>query len=267
MRPRHRLVVTGMSLLALGSLAVWILSGADTRRDQSVATSSAGHEKHELGLLTSLPLYWPVGADFASLIDGAAGVPWPREFLELRHELRLLDTLSPITGLSPEEPPMDPLSGLGRLAIIQPRGLSPADNVALDDWVRGGGRLLYVLDPALTGHYDVALGDPDRPVASAVVPPVIARWGLAVSFDESQEASVRTVSFGEGILPLALAGSIERIGEAGKRCELVAERVIARCPIGDGRVTVVADAGIFEHSELAGPRGEYIAAVFRYAYD
>ena len=62
--------------------------------------------------------------------------------IEARYTLQPLDTLSPVPALSPDAPDTDPLAGLERLAVIQPRGLSPADNVALDQWVRGGGRLL-----------------------------------------------------------------------------------------------------------------------------
>ena len=93
------------------------------------------------------------------------------------YALEPLDTLSPIPALAADQPDLDPLAGLRRIAIIQPRGLSASDNVAVDGWVRAGGRLLLVLDPALTGEYDLPLGDPRRPVDTALIPPVANAWG------------------------------------------------------------------------------------------
>lgn len=89
--------------------------------------------------MTSLPLYWRLGADVADIASGNALVPWQRQAMERRFDLVPLDTLSPIPALTPDEPETDPLAELDYLAIIQPRGLSPADNVALDEWVRAGG--------------------------------------------------------------------------------------------------------------------------------
>jgi len=214
-----------------------------------------------LGLMTSLPLYWPLGADIASLAAPDAAIPWQRAAMEQGFTLEPLDTLSPIAALSPGAPETDPLAGLDRLAIIQPRGLSPADNVALDSWVRAGGRLLLVLDPALTGEYDLPLGDPRRPVDTALIPPVVARWGLAVSFDEVQAGSVTSVVLGDATLPLALAGQVAVTDPAAARCTLLAGGAAARCEVGEGQVTLIADAALFEHPELAGEGGAALRAV------
>ena len=90
--------------------------------------------------MTSLPIYWPEGVELSVVIEGSQ-MPWVRRELEERYDLVPLDTLSPNDnggdGLS------NPLADIERLLIVQPRGLSPDDNVALDEWMRGGGRLLY----------------------------------------------------------------------------------------------------------------------------
>lgn len=215
-----------------------------------------------IGLMSSLPLVWPLGADVGAIAGGAAGVPWQREALEAAYVIEPLDTLSPIPALSPDAPDIDPLAGLARLAVIQPRGLSPADNVALDDWVRAGGRLLLVLDPALTGEYDLPLGDPRRPVDSAPIPPVVGRWGMGIGFDPDQAPGVIASRLGDAPLPLALTGRISLAppGAAG-RCTLLAEGAAARCRVGKGQVTLIADAAIFEHSELAGAGGLGLTAL------
>lgn len=220
-----------------------------------------------LGLMTSLPLYWPADAALEDIAAGSTAPPWQRRVIEARYRLVPLDTLSPIPGLSANAPETDPLASLTRLAIIQPRGLSPADNVALDNWVRRGGRLLMALDPALTGEYDAPLGDPRRPVDTALIPPVVKRWGLAVGFDEAQPLAPRAAPFGDVSLPLALAGHITRTGAAGKDCAFLAENSVATCTIGKGRVTLIADAALFEHPELAGEDGAAIAALLTAAFE
>jgi hypothetical protein len=223
--------------------------------------------RSSLGLMTSLPLYWPLDADLAALASGIADIPWQRNVLESRYELALLDTLTPIPGLLPDEAETDPLAGLTRLAIIQPRGLSPADNVALDDWVRGGGHLLLALDPALTGRYDVALGDPRRPVDTALIPPVVARWGLAISFDDNQDIAAREVRMGARAIALALPGTITLGDKAQETCALDADAALARCRVGKGMVTLLADAAMFEHRELAGDAGERLLGLLQSAFE
>lgn len=221
-------------------------------------------ERASLGLMTSLPLYWPLGAGLEDIAAGAAPPPWQRTAIEAGYALVPLDTLSPIPALSPDQPDSDPLAQLDRLAVIQPRGLSPADNVALDRWVRAGGRLLLALDPALTGEYDLPLGDPRRPTDSALIPPAVARWGLAVSFDEAQPVAVDTQSLAGAALPLALSGQITA---AGGDCTVLAQGAAARCRVGEGQVTLIADAALFEHPELAGEGGADLLALLVAAFE
>ena len=217
--------------------------------------------------MTSLPLYWPLGAGVADLASGDAAAPWQRAVFEQAHSLVLLDTLTPIPALREEEPEIDPLAGLERLAVIQPRGLAPADNVALDDWVRGGGRLLLVLDPLLTGDYDLPLGDPRRPSDTALIPPVLARWGMAIVFDDQQDDAVRTVRLGKAAIPLQLSGELRLNPSARGECILIAEGAGARCKIGAGRVTVMADAAVFENEPAAPSARDAIAALMTFAFE
>jgi hypothetical protein len=211
--------------------------------------------------MSSLPLTWPLDAEVEDIAVGRAAIPWQRAALAGRYAIVPLDTLAAIPALSPDAPATDPLAGMVRLAIIQPRGLSPADNVALDAWVRAGGRLLLVLDPLLTGEYDLPFGDPRRPVDAALIPPVVARWGLAVRFDEAQREGVTERALVGDTLPLAVAGEVAITDPAAAQCTLLAEGAAARCRVGEGHVTLIADAALFEHPELAGERGERLVAV------
>lgn len=254
--PRNRPACAALSALLLAALA-----GCEAAPAKPSAPPSDAAPAERLGLMTSLPLYWPLGTGIAALAEGTAAVPWQRAALERAYAIDPLDTLSPIPGLTPDAPETDPLAGLDRLAVVQPRGLSPADNVALDKWVRGGGRLLLALDPALTGDYDLPLGDPRRPVDAAPIPPVVARWGLAVAFDEGQAGTVRAEMLAGETLPLALAGTVRIADPAAADCTIAAGGAAARCAVGKGRVTLIADAGIFEHPELAGEDGADLSAL------
>ncbi len=249
-------------MAAAALLLVWPgLSACSAAPAPPAPSAQESAVPQRLGLMTSLPLFWPIGTALTDLAAGRGAVPWQREAIAARYALEPLDTLSPIPALAPDAPAIDPLAGLTRLAVIQPRGLSPADNVALDDWVRAGGRLLLVLDPVLTGDYDLPLGDPRRPVDTALIPPVAARWGLAVSFDEAQGAGVTTVRLGDALLPLALPGRIAITDPAAADCTVLAQGAAARCRVGAGQVTLIADAALFEHAELAGEGGAGLLAV------
>ena len=239
------------------ALAALALAGCGSGGEQTEATSIVSEAaasvdtgpKPQLGLMTSLPLYWPLGADFGEIASGEAQTPWQRLEIEQTHEIVPLDTLTPIPGLTADAPETDPLSGLTRIAVIQPRGLSPADNVALDDWVRAGGQLLLVLDPMLAGHYELALGDPRRPTDTALIPPVVKRWGLGITFDgqtNDHDHDVERVEAGDIVLVKALAGQIAVTDPAAASCELLAEDLIARCAVGEGEVVLIADATMFE---------------------
>lgn len=266
-KPLTAMLTRIRSSSALVAALVFALSACGAEPADQIEEPPAVPTK-ALGLMTSLPLYWPLGADFTDIANGTAQAPWQRAVLERGHELVLLDTLSPIPGLTSDAPDSDPLAELDRLAVIQPRGLSPADNVALDDWVRKGGQLLLILDPQLTGEYDMALGDPRRPADTALIAPVVTRWGLDIDFtlEAALENDPRAVAFAGGVLPVEKAGEIAIVDPNAADCELLAESIAARCSVGEGFVTLVADAAVFEHQSLAGERGEVIDLLIGVAF-
>ncbi|MEP5937177.1 MAG: hypothetical protein ABJ239_02515 [Erythrobacter sp.] len=211
------------------------------------AAAIPAEDREPLGLMTSLPLYWPEGADMDAMLDGGdQEMPWVREHLEQQFALSALDTLSADQQEADVETAAGPLDVFERLMIVQPRGLSPADNVALDAWVAAGGRLLIALDPLLVGQYSYPLGDPRNPVLSTLIPPVIDRWGMSMSFSERQPLAMQRIQYEGGELPMVMSGELQLDSEAEAVCTLEADNRIASCAVGEGRVTVVADATIFE---------------------
>jgi len=259
----NRVLLAALAVaLALGG-AVWI--SYDNQRDCCAYREE--REKQPLGLMTSLPLYWPLGAGIEEIASGRTELPWQRQVLERRFHPIPLDTLTSIPALSPDEPDTDPLAGLEYLAVIQPRGLSPADNVALDEWVRAGGRLLLVLDPMLTGEYDMPLGDPRRPNDTALVPPVVARWGLSISYAEDTQSDRDLRGNDDQFLSQVSAyGEISTTDAVQTRCEIAESQVVAICEVGAGRVTLYADAAIFEDSDPESIKAEAILALMRTAF-
>lgn len=265
MPPRNSNPIAGIAAALLALTGCGETAGTPPDAPETMVPAA---DLPKLGLMSSLPLYWPEGADMAALATGAVNLPWQRRVIETRYAITPLDTLSSIPALSPDAAEVDPLAGLERLAVIQPRGLSPADNVALDQWVRAGGRLLLVLDPVLTGEYAAALGDPRRPVDTALIPPVVKRWGLDVGFTihATEEGYRKTIRLPGGEeLPLAYPGMIEIADQAANRCAS-SHSVIATCRVGQGQVTLLADAALFEHSDLAGEGGARLLALVSAAF-
>ena len=146
------------------------------------------------------------------------------------------------------------LPGVGLLVMAQPRALAPQENVALDDWVRRGGRLLLFADPLLTEESAFAFGDRRRPQDVVLLSPILARWGLRLEFDEGQPPGERLADLDGVTLPVNLPGQFQ-ITVPGRGCTLHAAGIAARCRIGKGRVLVLADAALLEKERNSGSDG------------
>ena len=234
-------VVASLAALALGA-AAWAFS--DTARP-----------KPELGLLTTLPIYWSESFDIGETLDSEGKPHWVRSALESEYALRPLDTL---TG---DE---SALERLDYLLLAQPRALAPEENVALDDWVREGGHALIFADPFLTDASRFAIGDRRRPQDVVLLSPILRRWGLELRFDEAQPDGEHTLEFEGEAVPVNLAGTLVAVeGSAPSDCSILAEGLIARCDVGKGEVTVVADAALLEHDRGAADQGSFASLVER----
>lgn len=194
-----------------------------------------------LPLFTSLPIFWPEAPDIATTLKGEEQPHWARAAIEAQRALRPLDTLDAAT-----------LGGQRELLMIQPRPLSPAENVALDSWVAAGGHLLLFADPALTEASTFALGDRRRPQDIVLLSPILARWGLRLEFDAEQVAGEHAAAVSEGVaVPVNLPGrfAVMTGGRADAVCRIEAEALLAVCRVGRGRVLAIADAALFERAD------------------
>ena len=221
------------------ALAAALLILAGGCRD--AAPAAFAEHRPDLGLMGTIPLYWGEQAAFGDALSGNATPHWARAQLEAGYTLHPLDTLSE-----------DSLAGLEFLLLAQPRALSGPENVALDAWVRAGGRLLLFADPLLTGESRFAIGDRRRPQDVILLSPILGHWGLQLQFDESRREGFALAG---GRIPVNLPGSFVGASDEAGDCAIDSDGVLARCAIGKGRVLAVADAALLDlydpHPEAA----------------
>lgn len=226
-----------LSLAVLG----WLGAGRGTSANEPV------------GLFTSLPILWADNPDLGSELRPDAAPHWALKVLAARGTVAPLDVLAPAG-----------LARLRRLVIAQPRPLGPAENVALDDWVRGGGQLLLLADPALTQDSVFAIGDPRRPQAVALLSPILGRWDLDLLFDDSQVLGETSRDVLGVQTPVNLPGRFATRGQAN--CRLWADGLAVTCAIGRGRVVALADAALLEPGDPSGLRPKALGSLLDAAF-
>ena len=182
-------------------------------------------------LLTSLPLVF--GEGFSLQGNGSPA-------------LKALQTRYRVVPISVADPPE---LGRARLLLMAHPLAQPAEDlVALDRWVRGGGRLLLLADPMLEWPSKRPLGDLLRPPPMFMDTGLLAHWGLRL--DLPDEAGPRAGKLG-GFQVLT-----DSPGQLFGRCAISADRLVAHCNVGRGRVTVVADADFLDTAQL-GPGAKH----------
>ena len=219
---------TGALLLLIGLLAAVAAL--------AVARSNRAAERPRLMLLTSLPLLF--GEGFALQDSGSPAL----KALQGRFDI------VPISVTSPAE-----LKRGGLLLMAHPRAQPAEDLVALDEWVRRGGRLVLLADPLLEWPSARPLGDPLRPAAMFADTGLLAHWGLRLDSPEQRGPAVRKLA-GRQVLtvsPGMLFGS----------CPISPDRFVAHCRIGRGQATVVADADLLGAERLGPAAAKNLDAV------
>ena len=194
-----------------------------------------------LALMGTIPIYWGESANLNDVINGNAEPHWARAVLEETYQL------DPVSALNTEV-----LSKQRNLLLAQPRALSPLENVALDDWVRGGGHVLIFADPMMTGHSHYPIGDRRRPQDVILLSPILQHWGLSLQFDEQQPFGMTAHEDDGASLQVNLAGFFTLQAAApGTDCKLRFSGVLADCRIGAGHALILADAALLDHERLA----------------
>ena len=206
---------------------IWALSGG----------TSAPTERPRVAYLSSIALAQGEG-DIADVVSGAAAADPLYARLNERFDLQPIDDMTRIGALSPRA-----------LLLIQPRGLSAEENVALDTWVRGGGRLMLLTDPALMRESQYPLGDKRRPVFTALTSPLLSHWGLELTLPIEEAEAVVSRTIDDAQFETAAPGRFAYKGKGAETtapCRIKADGLIARCDVGKGRAILVADADFID---------------------
>lgn len=172
-----------------------------------------------LALLTSLPLMF--GEQFA--LDGGGSPALAR--LEQRFEVEPIAVADAAS-----------LKGRGLLLMAHPRAQPAEVLVELDAWVRAGGRIVLLADPRLDWHSARPLGDRLRPPPDFADTGLLAHWGLALD-GPTVDGPALVRSGGVELM----AVSPGRLSSSGT-CAVEPGGFVARCAIGEGFATIIADA-------------------------
>lgn len=191
--------------------------------------------KLSLGLMTTLPLQWSEGGIEADLAADAKPHPVYAR-LQQQYDVRDIDDLDALDS--------QPVS---LLLLAQPRAFGPAELVKLDAWVRAGGKLLILADPALQWGSLYPLGDKRRPLFTSLLSPLFSHWGLelVLPMTDEQAIALRDVD-GVTIRTQTPGEWLPKSGEAGAKCKIAAHKLLADCGVGKGRALLVADADLLD---------------------
>ncbi len=161
-------------------------------------------DRPRLAFLTSLPLLF--GEDFALDTPRLASIARIEQDYSIV-PISIADAAS--------------LEGQSLLLMAHPRAQPAEVLVELDTWVRKGGRIVLLADPALKWESSRALGDRTRPPPDFADTGLLHHWGLRMTVDETREGSLQA---------------------ADKRCTVREGGLVARCRVGRGRASIIADA-------------------------
>jgi hypothetical protein len=211
---RARLAIAGAAALSLAVAGVALVGrgAGPPRLDQRAA-----ERRPVLLLLTSLPL---VFAESFTLEGGGSPA---LKALETRYRVVPVNTADAASLKA------------GKLLLMAHPLAQPADVlVELDAWVRGGGRVLLLADPMLEWPSERPLGDRLRPPPAFADTGLLKHWGLRL--DAPDERGPKQLEIG-GLQVLTSSP-----GELSGNCAIGKSGLVARCRVGKGAATIVADA-------------------------
>lgn len=218
------LVALMLAIAAIASIAVF------SRGQRQHLPARAEGDKPVLMLLTSLPLVFP---ETFSIEGGGSPA---LAALEKRYRVVPI-AVAEAASLRQ-----------GSTLLMAHALAQPAEAlVELDAWVRRGGRVLLLADPVLEWESERPLGDTFRPAPIFPDTGLLRRWGLRLDAPEERGPAQRQI--GSASVLTASPGLL--FGN----CNISADRFVARCEVGEGRVTVLADADFLDVGRSEGSDG------------
>lgn len=242
-RVRLRLVsFVGLPLLALAwSALFWPVV-------TSAYAIGAPHAPPNVVLLTALPLA-SGGDDISAQLNGDTQDGAALAFL--RRTTRLTTIVSIDAAV---------LAEADAILLAHPATLQPQELVALDTWVRSGGRAVILADGLSSWADAHDPGDPRAPPVTSLLGPLLTHWGVELDAPEllAEQAAIASDSgrrlgfFSPGRFRLSRTG-----------CRLAMDGVVAECRVGGGSALLVADADLLMEGLWAGPQGAAYAVDWR----
>ncbi len=176
--------------------------------------------------------------DIADVVGGQSVADPLYTRLAQNYDMQPIDDLRRLDGLAPDI-----------LLLIQPRALGPQENVAVDKWVRGGGRMMLLTDPMLNRESRFPKGDNRAPLYVGLASPLLNHWGmeLTLPLDEAEPVVSRIVA--EHSIDTATPGAFvykDAAAQTTAPCRIKANGLLAQCDFGAGRAVVIADADFID---------------------
>ena len=197
-----------------------------------------------LAVMSALPLFWGEGGPTVVLQGGDQQAAIVRHLAQ-SWDLHPIDRLDSVT-----------LKPMRVLLLAQPRGLSPDELVALDGWVRGGGRAIIFADPMLLWPSALPLGDRRRAPQITLLDPLLAHWGLALDGGVDGAEAMLEVDGKQ-----AVGAGMGQWHAKTPGCTISADAHWVTCQIGKGSALLVGDADVLDLEDAPENR-EAVDALF-----
>jgi hypothetical protein len=223
-RRRLAVAVLGLAILLAAILAAILMEGPRPGLPPRPAS-----ERPQLLLLTSLPILFPEQLSLESKPEPV------RIALESRY------TIEPVSVADRAS-----LDGHRLLLMAQPKAQPAEVLVELDAWVRSGGHVLVLADPALEWPSKRPLASPLRPPLAFADTGLLGHWGLRLDAPDSEP---RTIEAGTATIETSSPGVLVA---TGGNCS-VEDGFVAHCRVGRGEATVIGDADFIDVADSASP--------------
>jgi hypothetical protein len=207
-------------------IAFAIVAGALIERKGQGPQGRAAAERPPLLLLTSLPILFPEDLTLKSRAPPVLAA------------LRSRYSVVPISLADRAS-----LDGHRLLLMAQPQAQPAEALVQLDAWVRDGGRVLLLADPALEWPSSRPLGSAARPPLAFPDTGLLGHWGIRL--DAPDSLGPRKVEISKAQIETASPGVLVA---TGGNCS-VERGFVARCRIAKGKATIISDADFIDVPE------------------
>ena len=193
-----------------------------------------------VAVLAGVPLRWAEGAQAAT-----AGVQPVWRLFGQAFQLQAVDDSVVVQA--------------GRWLLVQPRSPGATGLVAIDTQIRRGAHAVILTDPDLRWPTQHAPGDAAAPPRTATLAPLLRHWGLTL-IPAGPGLAIREVGWRGRRWRLALFAPGRFVGTGPGPCRIGAAGLIARCTMGRGSATLLADADLLHPMLWADPDGGHAPA-------